>query len=103
MGKSLRKIKRGREAIAFPARKNGKVAEQVMQAWNKGFYAGSKQQMKQDTEIMMEWLGRVEEIEGIGSKRAWKIREHFLDFMREKRGWNESTLEQNNTTADGYR
>jgi len=85
MGKSLRKIKRGRETIAFPARKNGKVADQVMQAWNKGFAAGAKQQMKQDTEIMMEWLGRLEEIEGIGPKMAWKIREHFLDFMREKR------------------
>ncbi|KZM54931.1 hypothetical protein A3Q35_13315 [Aeribacillus pallidus] len=84
MGKSLRKIKRGRETIAFPARKNGKVADQVMQAWNKGFAAGAKQQMKQDTEIMMEWLGRLEEIEGIGPKMAWKIREHLLNFLSER-------------------
>lgn len=103
MGKSLRKIKRGRETIAFPARQNGKVAEQVMQAWNHGFNTGAKHQNELDTKLMLEWLGKLEEIPGIGEKTAWKIREHFLDFMREKRGWNESTLEQNNTTADGYR
>lgn len=96
MGRTLRKLKREKKHTS-------PIDPKLMAAWNKGFYAGSKQQMKQDTEIMMEWLGRLEGIEGIGPKMAWKIREHFLDFMREKRGWNESTLEQNNTTADGYR
>ena len=96
MGSTLRKLKREKKH-ASP------LDPKLMAAWNKGFAAGAKQQMKQDTEIMMEWLGRIEEIPGIGEKTAWKIREHFLDFMREKRGWNESTLEQNNTTADGYR
>jgi ERCC4-type nuclease len=51
---------------------------------------------------MLEWFGRIEEIPGIGEKTAWKIREHFLNFMREKRGWNESTLEQNNTAANHF-
>jgi ERCC4-type nuclease len=81
MGKALRKIKRGRETIAFPARQNGKVAEQVMQAWNKGFYAGSKQQKEQDAEQVMKWLASLEEIPGIGEKRAWEIQRHFLDFF----------------------
>jgi hypothetical protein len=89
MGKSVRKLKRGRETIAFPARKNGKVADQVMQAWNRGFSAGAREQNKQDTELMMEWLGKLEEIPGIGEKTAWKIREHYLEFMREKRERNE--------------
>ncbi|MEK3645851.1 hypothetical protein [Aeribacillus sp. FSL M8-0235] len=83
MGKSLRKIKREREKISSPFQK------EVMAAWNRGFAAGAKQQMKQDTEIMMEWLGRLEEIEGIGPKMAWRIREHYLEFMREKRERNE--------------
>lgn len=103
MGKMLRKIERGRETIAFLARQNEKVAEQVMQAWNRGFNAGAREQNKQDTELMLEWLGKLEEIPGIGQKTAWKIREHFLDFMKEKRERNESALEQNNTAADGYR
>jgi hypothetical protein len=89
MGKSLRKIKRGRETIAFPARQNGKVAEQVMQAWNRGFDAGAKRQNELDTKLMLEWLGKLEEIPGIGGKTAWKIREHFLEFMRERRERNE--------------
>jgi len=78
MGKSLRKIKREREKISSP------FHTEVMADWNKGFAAGAKQQMKQDTEIMMEWLGRLEEIEGIGPKMAWKIREHLLNFLSER-------------------
>lgn len=75
MGKSLRKIKREKQASS---------PFKLMEAWNKGFAAGAKQQMKQDTEIMMEWLGRLEEIEGIGPKMAWKIREHLLNFLSER-------------------
>ncbi|AVO22598.1 helix-hairpin-helix domain-containing protein [Aeribacillus composti] len=78
MGKSLRKIKRGRETIAFPARKNGKVADQVMQAWNKGFSAGAREQRKSDIEHLVKILEGLEEIPGIGEKTAWKIREFFL-------------------------
>jgi hypothetical protein len=89
VGKSLRKIQRGRETIAFPARQNGKVADQVIAAWNRGFSAGAREQNKQDTELMLEWLGKLEEIPGIGQKMAWRIREHYLEFMREKRELNE--------------
>lgn len=89
MGKSLRKIKRGRETIAFPARQNGKVAEQVMQAWNHGFNAGAKHQNELDTKLMLEWFKRIEEIPGIGPKMAWRIREHYLLFiMKGKREKN---------------
>lgn len=84
MGSTLRKLKREKKP-ASP------IDPRLIQAWNKGFSAGAKQQMKQDTEIMMEWLGRLEEIEGIGPKMAWRIREHYLEFMREKRERNERT------------
>lgn len=97
MGKSLRKIKHEREKTTSP------FHPEVMKAWNRGFEAGAKRQNELDTQLMLEWLGKIEEIPGIGEKIARKIREHFLDFMKEKRGWNESTLEQNNTAADGYR
>lgn len=84
MGKMLRKIERGRETIAFLARQNEKVAEQVMQAWNRGFDAGAKRQNELDTQLMLEWLGKLEEIPGIGPKMAWKIREHLLNFLSER-------------------
>jgi hypothetical protein len=83
MGKSLRKIKREREKTTSPFQK------EVMAAWNRGFSAGAREQNKQDTELMLEWLGKLEEIPGIGSKLAWKIRENYLEFMREKRELNE--------------
>ncbi|MCG6183305.1 hypothetical protein H1215_18710 [Anoxybacillus sp. LAT_38] len=61
----------------------------IMAAWNKGFEAGAKRQNELDTKIMLEWLGKLEEIPGIGEKTAWKIREHFLEFMMEGRERNE--------------
>jgi hypothetical protein len=97
MGKSLRKIKREREKTTSPFHPD------VMAAWNRGFEAGAKRQNELDTQLMLEWLGKLEEIPGIGPKTAARIREHFLDFMKEKREQNESALEQNNTAADGYR
>jgi hypothetical protein len=78
MGKSVRKLKRGRETIAFPARQYGKVADQVMQAWNRGFSAGAREQRKSDIEHLVKILEGLEEIPGIGEKTAWKIREFFL-------------------------
>jgi len=79
MGKSLRKIKREREKISSPFHPD------IMTAWNKGFEAGAKRQNELDTKIMLEWLESLEEIAGIGPKMAWRIREHYLEFMREKR------------------
>ncbi|OAO77609.1 hypothetical protein A0O32_2474 [Anoxybacillus flavithermus] len=61
----------------------------IMAAWNKGFEAGAKRQNELDTKLMLEWLGKLEEIPGIGPKMAWKIREHYLEFMRERRERNE--------------
>ena len=79
MGKSLRKIKREREKISSP------FHTEVMAAWNKGFAAGAKRQNELDTQLMLEWLGMLEEIPGIGPKMAWRIREHYLEFMRKRR------------------
>mgnify|MGYP001770226494 CR=1 FL=1 len=83
MVKSVKKFKREREKISSPFQK------EVMAAWNRGFSAGAREQNKQDTELMLEWLGKLEEIQGIAEKTAWKIREHYLEFMREKRERNE--------------
>jgi hypothetical protein len=82
MGKSLRKIKREREKISSP------FHPEVMKAWNRGFEAGAKRQNELDTRLMLEWLGKLEEIPGIGPKMAWKIREHYLEFMKGKREKN---------------
>lgn len=58
---------------------------EIVAAWNKGFEAGAKRQNELDTKIILEWLGKLEEIPGIGSKMAWRIREHYLEFMKGKR------------------
>jgi hypothetical protein len=83
MGKSVKKFKREREKISSPFQK------EVMAAWNRGFSAGAREQNKLDSELMLEWLGKLEEIPGIGEKTAWKICEHYLDFMKEKRERND--------------
>jgi hypothetical protein len=56
----------------------------MMEVWNKGFYAGSKQQKETDIEQVMKWLASLEDIPGIGEKRAWEIRRHFLDYFEGK-------------------
>jgi hypothetical protein len=83
MGKSVKKFKREREKTSSP------FHPEVIAAWNQGFIAGAREQNKQDTELMLEWLGKLEEIPGIGEKTAWKICEHYLDFMKEKRERND--------------
>lgn len=60
----------------------------LMEAWNKGFSAGAREQREQDIEQVMKWLASLKEIPGIGEKRAWEIRRHFLDFFGRDR--NES-------------
>ena len=79
MSRSLRKIKRERGKITSP------LHPDIMTAWNRGFEAGAKQQNELDTKLMLEWLGRIEEIPGIGPKKAARIREHWLEFMRKVR------------------
>jgi len=61
----------------------------LMEAWNRGFYAGSKQQREQDIELVMKWLASLKEITGIGEKRAWEIQRHFLDFFGKESDRNE--------------
>jgi hypothetical protein len=82
VGRTLRKIKREREKTTFP------FHPEIMAAWNRGFEAGAKRQNELDTQLMLEWLGRIEEIPGIGPKMAWRIRRHYLEFMKEKREKN---------------
>jgi hypothetical protein len=74
MGSTLRKLKRHMKATS-------PLDSKLMEAWNRGFSAGSKQQKETDIEQVMKWLASLEEIPGIGEKRAWEIRRHFLDFF----------------------
>lgn len=76
MGKTLRRIRRGGEMTALPVRQ-----AELAEAWNRGFHAGAKRQNELDTKLMLEWLGQLEDIPGIGSKTATKIREHWLCFV----------------------
>jgi hypothetical protein len=79
-------IKLGKAARLKQERKHASPFDpKLMEAWNRGFYAGSKQQKETDIEQVMKWLGSIEEIPGIGEKRAWEIRRHFLDFFGRER------------------
>ena len=48
-------------------------------AYNAGFVAGAKQQRETDIENLFNLLQDLESIPGIGEKKAWNIREHFLN------------------------
>lgn len=58
---------------------------EIMTAWNRGFEAGAKQQNELDTQLMLKWLGKLEEIPGIGPKMAARIGEHWLKFINDAR------------------
>lgn len=50
----------------------------LIEAWNKGYSAGAKQQRETDIENLVKMLEDLESVPGIGEKRAWQLREHFL-------------------------
>jgi DNA uptake protein ComE-like DNA-binding protein len=50
----------------------------LMAAWHQGFNQGVKQQREADIQHLVNLLEDLETIPGIGEKRAWQIREHFL-------------------------
>lgn len=56
----------------------------LMAAWNSGFAAGAKQQRESDIKSLVNLLEDLETIPGIGEKRAWKLREHFLRKFEKK-------------------
>jgi hypothetical protein len=53
----------------------------LMKAWRTGFNAGSAEQRKSDIENVVKLLEKLEQIDGIGEKTAWKIRKLFLDLF----------------------
>ncbi|MDE3837912.1 hypothetical protein C0966_00625 [Bacillus methanolicus] len=71
MGSTLSKLKREKKP-ASPFNLD------EMQAWNRGFSAGAREQRKADIEHLVRILEGLEEIPGIGEKTAWKVREFFL-------------------------
>lgn len=52
---------------------------QLMQAFNRGFSAGSKQQRESDIGHLVKWLEQLEEVPGIGEKTASKVTRYFLE------------------------
>ena len=79
MGKAAR-LKRERAKASSP------LDPKLMEAWNKGFSAGAREQREQDIERVMKWLASLKEIPGIGEKRAFEIQRHFLDFFGKREG-----------------
>jgi hypothetical protein len=71
MGSTLRKIKREKKATS-------PIDLKLMEAWNRGFSAGAKEQRKSDIKHLLKILEEFEEMPGIGEKTAWKVREFFL-------------------------
>jgi hypothetical protein len=71
MGSTLRKLKREKKPTS-------PLDPKLMEAFNKGFSAGAREQRKSDIEHLVKILEGLEEIPGIGEKTAWKVREFFL-------------------------
>jgi hypothetical protein len=71
MGSKLRKLKREKKAPS-------PFDTKLMEAWNRGFASGAREQRKSDIEHLVKILEGLEVIPGIGEKTAWKIREFFL-------------------------
>jgi hypothetical protein len=72
MGSTLRKMKRQGEKNSSP------MDPKLIEAFNRGFTAGAKEQRKSDIEHLAGILEGLEECPGIGEKTAWKVREFFL-------------------------
>jgi aminoglycoside phosphotransferase (APT) family kinase protein len=77
MGSTLRKLQREKKATS-------PIDPKLMEAWNRGFSAGAREQRKADIEHLVKILESLEEVPGVGEKTAWKVREFFLQkFGRE--------------------
>ena len=55
------------------------VPSQVNNQWFEGFNAGAKQQREADIQQLANMLNDLETIPGIGEKRSWQIRKHFMN------------------------
>lgn len=49
--------------------------------WNKGYQVGAKEQRQSSIEHLSKALQTLEDLPGIGEKRAWQIREHFMQLF----------------------
>lgn len=54
------------------------VNPQITLAFNRGFSSGAKEQRKSDITHLVATLENLEQVPGIGTKTAWKVREYFL-------------------------
>jgi ERCC4-type nuclease len=77
MGSKLRKLKREKKPTS-------PFDPKLLEAFNRGFSAGAREQRKSDIEHLVKILERLEEIPGIGEKTAWKVREFFLQKFESK-------------------
>lgn len=58
----------------------------LMESWQRGFKQGVKQQREADINNLVNLLEGLEEIKGIGDKKAMEIRLFFLDKFDKWRG-----------------
>jgi hypothetical protein len=73
MSNTLKKLKKAKRKAA----RTSPLLTAIMEAWNRGFDAGAKQQNEADRKYLVQLLLRLEEEPGIGKKTADKVREFF--------------------------
>jgi hypothetical protein len=64
-------------------RNAAKQVELHKELYNRGWKDGAKVQLENDIQAMINILGELEEAEGIGEKIATRVREFFLEEMKQ--------------------
>ena len=73
MGSVLKRMKK-EKGKASPS-----LDPRILEAYNRGYDDGAKAQRLADIEHTVAFLENLEQLQGIGEKTAWKIRELFLN------------------------
>lgn len=56
---------------------------ELTRVWNKGREAGKKEATETFYQFLKERMEKLEEIDGVGKKTAFKVHMHFLEAMKE--------------------
>lgn len=73
MGSALKKLKKAKgKASPSP------LDPMILEAWNRGFNAGAKEQRESDINNLVKMLEGLETMPGIGMKTADKVRELIM-------------------------
>lgn len=66
-----------------------KIHNELQAAFFEGFDKGAREQQEADAKALIDFFSNLENIEGIGKKTAWKVKEAFLKLANKKEESND--------------